>query len=167
MADSFLDGASRAVVHGDIRESMTEADVECILERAKELYPQARPRIISDNDPQYIVKDFKTFIRISGMTHVRTAQYYPQSNGKIERWHRTMKSEALRPASPTSLEEARGLIERFVEYYNGVRLHSSIGYIAPLDFMDGKAPEIWSERDRKLEHARDLRRERRANKVPA
>ena len=105
-----------------------------------------RHRIISDNDPQYIAKDFKTFIRISGMTHVRTAQYYPQSNGKIERWHRTMKSEALRPASPTSLEEARGLIERFVEYYNGVRLHSSIGYIAPLDFMDGKAPEIWSER---------------------
>ena len=65
---------------------MTEADVECILERAKELYPDARPRIISDNGPHYIAKDFKTFIRISGMTHVRTAPYYPQSNGKIERW---------------------------------------------------------------------------------
>ena len=72
---SFLDGASRAVVHWEIRESMTEADVECILERAKELYPDARPRIISDNGPQYIAKDFKTFIRISGMTHVRTAPY--------------------------------------------------------------------------------------------
>ena len=82
---SFLDGASRAVVHWEIRESMTEADVECILERAKERYPDARPRIISDNGPQYIAKDFKAFIRISGMTHVRTAPYYPQSNGKIER----------------------------------------------------------------------------------
>ena len=139
---SFLDGASRAVVHWEIRESMTEADVECILERAKELYPDARPRIISDNGPQYIAKDFKTFIRISGMTHVRTAPYYPQSNGKIERWHKTIKSDALRPASPKSLEEARRLMERFVEYYNGVRLHSAIGYIAPLDFMAGKAPEI-------------------------
>ncbi len=146
---------------------MTEADVECILERAKELYPDARPRIISDNGPQYIAKDFKTFIRISGMTHVRTAPYYPQSNGKIERWHKTIKSDALRPASPKSLEEARRLMERFVEYYNGVRLHSAIGYIAPLDFMAGKAPEIWSERDRKLEQAREARRERRSNKVPA
>ncbi len=94
---SFLDGASRAVVHWEIRESMTEADVECILERAKERYPDARPRIISDNGPQYIAKDFKAFIRISGMTHVRTAPYYPQSNGKIERWHKTIKSDALRP----------------------------------------------------------------------
>ena len=50
---------------------------------------------------------------------------------------------------------------------DGVRLHSAIGYIAPLDFMDGKATQIWSERDRKLEQARKLRRERRANKVPA
>ena len=124
---SFLDGASRAVVHWEIRESMTEADVECILERAKELYPDARPRIISDNGPQYIAKDFKTFIRISGMTHVRTAPYYPQSNGKIERWHKTIKSDALRPANPSSLEEARRLMERFVAYYNGVRLHSAIG----------------------------------------
>ena len=87
--------------------------------------------------------------------------------GRIERWHKTIKSDALRPASPTSLEEARRLLERFVEYYNGVRLHSAIGYIAPLDFMDGKATQIWSERDRKLEQARKLRRERGANKVPA
>ena len=70
-------------------------------------------------------------------------------------------------AQDASLEEARRLMERFVEYYNGVRLHSAIGYIAPLDFMDGKATQIWSERDRKLEQARKLRRERRANKVPA
>ena len=67
----------------------------------------------------------------------------------------------------SSLEEARRLMERFVAYYNGVRLHSAIGYIAPLDFMAGKAPEIWSERDRKLEQARESRRERRSNKVPA
>ena len=89
----------------------------------------------------------------------------------IERKDRTLaqndKSDALRPASPKSLEEARRLMERFVEYYNGVRLHSAIGYIAPLDFMAGKAPEIWSERDRKLEQAREARRERRSNKVPA
>jgi transposase InsO family protein len=58
---------------------MKEADIEVILERAKEKYPEAKPRIISDNGPQFIARDFKEFIRISGMTHVRTSPYYPQS----------------------------------------------------------------------------------------
>jgi len=63
---------------------------------AKEKYPEARPRIISDNGPQFIAKDFKEFIRISGMTHVRTSPFYPQSNGKIERWHKSLKGECIR-----------------------------------------------------------------------
>jgi hypothetical protein len=61
---------------------MTEADIEIILERAKELHSEARPRIISDNGPQFIAKDFKEFIRISGMTHVRTSPYYPNRTEK-------------------------------------------------------------------------------------
>jgi len=74
---------------------MKEADIEVILERAKEKYPEAKPRIISDNGPQFIARDFKEFVRISGMTHVRTSPYYPQSNGKIERWHKSLKSECI------------------------------------------------------------------------
>ena len=165
---SILDGASRAIVHWDIRESMKEQDVECVLERAKELFPEARARLISDNGPQFIAKDFKEFIRISGMSHVKISPYYPQSNGKIERWHKTLKNDALRPAQPNTLEDARRVVERFVEHYNHVRLHSAIGYIAPVDFMHGKAPMIWADRDRKLEYARALRRSRRiGEKVPA
>ena len=79
---------------------MRETDIEVILERTKEKYPEAKPRIISDNGPQFIARDFKEFIRISGMTHVRTSPYYPQSNGKIERWHKSLKSECIRPATP-------------------------------------------------------------------
>jgi transposase InsO family protein len=75
---SVLDGCSRYVVHEEIRESMTEAQVEIILQRAREKFPGATPRIISDNGPQFIAKDFKEFIRICGMTHVRTSPYYPQ-----------------------------------------------------------------------------------------
>ena len=82
---SVLDGYSRAIVQWDLREAMREADVEIILEAAKEKYPDAQPHIISDNGPQFIAKDFKEFIRISRMTHVRTSPYYPQSNGKLER----------------------------------------------------------------------------------
>ena len=57
---------------------MLESDVEIIIERAKEKFPEAPPRIISDNGPQFIAKDFKEFIRLSGMTHVRTSPFYPQ-----------------------------------------------------------------------------------------
>jgi transposase InsO family protein len=159
---SVLDGASRAIVHWEIRQAMKERDVECILERAKELYPDARPRIISDNGPQFIAKDFKEFIRISGMSHVRISPYYPQSNGKIERWHKTLKADAFRPAQPTTLEAAQRVVEHFVDHYNRVRLHSAVGYIAPLDFMAGKAKAIWAARDLKLETAREKRRQRRA-----
>ena len=163
---SVLDGASRAIVHWELRESMKEREVECILERAKEFYPEARARIISDNGPQFVAKDFKEFIRVSGLSHVRIAPYYPQSNGKIERWHKTLKSDALRPAQPETLEQAREVVRRFVEHYNSVRLHSAIGYIAPLDFMAGKSKAIWAARDRKLEAAREHRRQRRFG-VPA
>jgi putative transposase len=159
---TVLDGASRAVVHWEIRETMTEADVECILQRARERYPDARPRIISDNGPQFVAKDLKEFIRLAGMTHVRTSPYYPQSNGKIERWHRTLKADALRPAAPAGLDPARATVADFVHHYNHVRLHSAIGYVTPDDFMLGLAPSIWAQRDRKLEAARQTRRERRA-----
>jgi len=118
---------------------MTEADVEIILQRAKEVFPNARPRIITDNGPQFIAKDFKEFIRISGMTHVRTSPYYPQSNGKIERWHQTIKQDCIRPNVPLSLEEARRLVEGFVDDYNHRRLHSALGYVTPADKLAARA----------------------------
>ena len=155
---SLLDGCSRSIVHWEIRESMTEADVETILQRARERYPDARPRIISDNGPQFIAKGFEEFIRICGMTHVRTSPYYPQSNGKIERWHRSLKAECIRPGVPLSLEDARRLVEGYVRHYNEVRLHSAIGYVTPAARMAGREREIFAERDRKLEAAREKRR---------
>jgi len=152
------DGYSRYIVHWDLRESMTEAGIEIILERAEEKYPEAKPRIISDNGPQFIARDFKEFIRISGMAHVRTSPFYPQSNGKIERWHKSLKAECIRPGTPLSLEDARRLVHAYVEHYNSVRLNSAIGYIAPKDMLAGRQQEIHGERDRKLDAARRQRR---------
>jgi transposase InsO family protein len=158
---SVLDGYSRYIVHWDIRESMTEADVEIILQTAKEKHPEARPRIISDNGPQFIARDFKEFIRISGMTHVKTSPYYPQSNGKIERWHASLKRECLRPGVPLSIEDARCMVAKYVEHYNQVRLHSGIGYVTPKDKLEGRAEAIFAARDAKLEAARAVRKQRR------
>ena len=158
---SLLDDCSRSIVHWEIREQMTERDVEIILERAKEKYPAARPRIISDNGPQFIARDFKEFIRLSGMTHVRTSPFYPQSNGKLERFHKTIKAECIRPGVPLSLDDARRIVEKYIEHYNTVRLHSAIGYVAPADKLNGRDQAIFKERDRKLEEARELRKQKR------
>jgi len=158
---SILDGYSRLVVHWEIRRQMTEKDVEIIVQRARERFPDQCPRIISDNGPQFIAKDFKQFICLVGMTHVRTSPYYPQSNGKKERWFGTLKRECLRPGTPISLEDARRLVSRFVEHYNTVRLHSAIGYVTPADKLLGLESVIHAERDRKLEEAREARRQKR------
>ena len=158
---SILDGYSRYIVHWEIREAMKEYDVEIILQKAKEKFPDAKPRIISDNGPQFISKDFKEYIRLSGMTHVRTSPYYPQSNGKLERYHKTIKNTCIRPKTPLSLEDGRQTVTKFVDHYNNKRLHSAIGYIAPIDKLEGRAEAIHAERDRKLEAAREARKQKR------
>ena len=158
---SLLDGCSRFIVHWEIREQMLETDVEIIIQRAKEKFTDARPRIISDNGPQFIAKDFKEFIRLSGMTHVRTSPHYPQSNGKLERYHKTIKGECIRSKTPLSLDDARRLVAEYVEHYNTVRLHSAIGYIAPADKLNGRENNIFKARDLKLEAAREQRKLKR------
>ena len=157
----ILDGYSRSIVHWEIRESMKETDIEIILQRAREAFPDERPRIISDNGPQFIARDFKEFIRISGMTHVRTSPYYPQSNGKIERWHQSLKRECIRPKTPLDVKDAKRLVGDFVEFYNTLSLHSAIGYITPKDKREGRENIIFAERDRKLAEAREKRTERK------
>ena len=161
---SVLDGFSRYIIHWEIRESMKERDVEIILQRAHEKYPDARPRIISDNGPQFIAKDFKEFIRRCSMTHVRTSPYYPQSNGKLERWHGTIKHECIRPGTPLNLADARRIVADFVACYNDIRLHSAIGYIAPKDKLEGRSKAIHADREQKLSDAREARKTRRREK---
>jgi len=158
---SILDGYSRYMTHWEIRERMTEADVETTLQRGREAFPEAKPRIISDNGPQFVARDFKAFVRMCGMTHVRTSPFYPQSNGKMERWYKTLKQDCIRPQSPLSLEDARRIVARFVKEYNEVRLHSAIGYITPKDRLEGREQQIWAARRRKLAAARRERREAR------
>lgn len=162
---SVIDGFSRSVLHWEIREQMKERDVQTVLQRAREKYPEAHPRVISDNGPQFVAREFKQFIRLSGMTHVRTSPYYPQSNGKQERWHKSLKAECIRPRRPLDLEDARRIVGEYVEHYNTRRLHSAIGYITPADMLAGRAAQIHAERDRKLEEARRQRAEKRQKAV--
>jgi putative transposase len=95
------------------------------------------------------------------MSHVRTSPYDPQSNGKTERWHKSLKSECIRPGTPLSLEDARRLVKGYVDHYNNVRLNCAIGYITPKDMLAGHQQEVQAERDGKLEAARQQRQIRR------
>lgn len=155
---TVLDGYSRYIVHWELREKMQESDVQTIVQRALEKFPGEKPRIISDNGPQFIARDFKEFIRLTGMTHVRTSPFYPQSNGKIERWHGSLKRECIRPVCPVNVDDARRRVEAYVDAYNHVRLHSALGYLTPADKLNGLEKVIFDERDRKLEQARERRR---------
>ena len=82
---------------------------------------------------------------------MRTSPFYPQSNGKIERWHKSLKRECIRPLTPLTLDDARRLIQIYVDHYNTVRLHSAIGYVTPQDRLAGRQAEIHAARDHKLE----------------
>ena len=165
---TVLDGCSRYVVAWDLRISMTEADAEIVLQHGRESFPGAKPQIISDNGSQFIARDFKEFIRLWQTSHVFTSPHYPQSNGKLERFHRTLKEQAIRPKTPLCLEDAKRVVGHFISHYNAVRLHSSIGYITPLDRLHDRHTDLFAARDKKLEtarHQRKINRELQPGKV--
>ncbi len=87
--------------------------------------------------------------------------FYPPSNGKVERWHRSLKGECLRPGVPGSVEEARHLLASYMDHYNRVPLHSAIGYVTPQAKLEGREQQIFAERARKLEEDREQMRLRR------
>jgi len=136
---------------------MQESDIEIILQRAVEKFPNVKPRVISDNGPQFIAQDFKEYIRQMEMTHVKTSPYYPQSNGKLERYHRSLKSECVRQTALTELSFAINQLAIYVNYYNTERLHSAIGYITPWNKLQGNEAEIFALRKHKLSEAKRLR----------
>jgi len=155
---SVLDGYSRMILHHELRTTMTEYDVQITLQRAFEKYPQFHPHLISDNGKQFVARDFKEYLRDCGMKHVRTSVYYPQSNGKIERFHGTIKSEAIRKQSYLSSKDARIQIAEYIRIYNEKRLHSSLHYLTPKDVFEGKMEQRLKIRQEKLDQAAEYRK---------
>ena len=162
---AILDGYSRYVVHHDLRAHIDHADVMLVIEQARDKYPEARPRIISDRGGPFIAKEFKEYLRLAGLKQTLISAGYPQSNGKIERFYRTVKSECVRRSSFLSLADARQIIAGFIETYNNRRLHSALDYIAPMDILRGRRAEIIKTREVKLAQARVLRQEHN-NQIP-
>jgi len=154
---SVIDGWSRYIVHHELRERMETFDVEITVQKALEHFPEARPRIISDNGSQFLSREFGGFLRESGLSHVRTSVNYPQANGKIERWHRSLSEECLRRTALIDLDDAREQIAAYVSRYNESRPHSALHYLTPADFLFGRVGDKLKIREERLNQARSAR----------
>ena len=128
-----------------------------MLQQALDQLPSVKPRIISDRGSQFIAKDFKEFIRYVGLTHTFPSVDSPQSNGKIERFFQTAKSDCIRKTSFLSIDDARKQIKEYINNYNYMRLHSSIGYGTPFDRLIKRDKKIREPRERRFARARELR----------
>jgi len=159
---SVLDGYSRYIVHHEVRLDMTTTDVEIVMERALAKLPTGspRPRLITDNGSQYISAQFKAYLRERKVSHSRSRPRHPQSNGKVERFHKSLKRECVRVTAMADLEEARRLIAKYVEQYNTRRLHCALNYLTPADYLKGNEHVQYRLKERKTALATAAHRRR-------
>jgi transposase InsO family protein len=164
---TILDDYSRYIIAWKLCTAMKAEDVTDTLDLALEASGcdcatvVAKPRLLSDNGASYIAGDLADYLDEKGMDHVRGAPYHPQTQGKIERWHQTMKNRVLLEHYflPGDLERQIGA---FVEYYNNQRYHESLGNLTPADVYYGRAEQILKQREeikRKTMLTRRLRHE--------
>lgn len=156
---SVMDGYSRYILHHELRQNMQEYDVEIVVQRALEKYSDKKPKLITDNGSQYISKEFQGYLREVGLQHVRTSPSYPQSNGKIERFHRSLEQECVKVTSMINMDDAYEQIAKYVDHYNNKRLHSALYYLRPVDYLNGNVDELLAERQSKLDEATKKRKQ--------
>ena len=150
---SVLDGYSRYVVHWELLTTMRAADVRRVVQQALEANGLKDVEIVSDNGSQFTSADFKALVRQFALQHIRIRTYHPESNGTIERFHRSTR-EALAEEDLRNLARARERIGRWVRHYNEERLHASLQYLPPAEFHRGRPEHRVAERRTKLEGAR-------------
>jgi len=154
----YIDGYSRFILAHKLSEDGKALDVELVFQMAVERFPEARGRMISDNGKQFVCREYRELLAQHGFIYSNTSPCYPQSNGKLEKFHDSLKNELLGGKTMTSFEYAEQTIAKVIDYYNNARLHSAIGYVTPRDMLEGRAPAIQEERERKLKAAREKRR---------
>jgi putative transposase len=149
---TVLDGYSRYVVHWELLTSMRAADVRLVIQEALER-TGAKPQVVSDNGTQFTATEFKDLVKRFELEHIRIRTYHPESNGTLERYHRSTR-EALAEEDLGNLSKARELIGRWVEHYNERRLHAGLGYLQPAEYYRGDPDQRFTERRLKLAEGR-------------
>ena len=163
---SILDDYSRYIISWKLFTSMTASDVKELLDIAIEktnitrISLRHKPRLLSDNGPCYLAGELKEYLARKEMTHTRGAPYHPMTQGKIERYHRSMKNQ-VKLNNYYFPEELTAELERFVGYYNNHRYHESLNNVTPADVYFGRARII--EDKRKEIKWRTLRQRKKRN----
>ena len=165
---SILDDYSRYIIAWKLYTTMGAEDVKDLLEEAVKrtgvqgVAIRHRPRLLSDNGPCYLSKELAAYLEEQGMTHTRGKPFHPMTQGKIERYHRSLKNEVLLQHyfMPEELERE---IARFVEYYNIERYHESLNNLTPADVYSGRATDIETRRENIKRET--LQRRRRYNRL--
>ena len=152
---TVLDAYSRYVVHWDLLTTMTAAAVRVVIHDALKK-TGASPQVVTDNGSQFKAKDFKELVRDFELEDIKIRTYHPESNGRIERFHRSTR-EALDDQELKNLGRARQIIGRWVEFYNTRRLHAGLKYLAPAEYWQGDPQARFEERSKKLDEARERR----------
>lgn len=154
----ILDAFSRKIVHWELLEKASAADVRAVVQSALKKHPGVKPRIVTDNGVQFTSKEFRKLVKEFSMTDIKIRLGHPQSNGKIERFHRTLRQEGLGEKELKDKYSALEIIAEWVNYYNTERLHAGINYLRPSDYYDGCHEERLKERKEKLEQAAKTRK---------
>lgn len=152
---TVLDAYSRYVVHWELLTTMTAAAVRMVVQDALKK-TGASPEIVTDNGTQFTAKDFKELVRDFELEHIRIRTYHPESNGKLERFHRSTRDE-LDEQELRNLGRAREVIGRWVEFYNAERLHAALNYLPPAEYWAGDPETRMQQRRQKLERGRKRR----------
>jgi len=160
---TVLDDFSRYIVAWKLCSGMAASDVTATLDLALQrsgldkLDIKQRPRLLSDNGPSYIASDLKDWLKDHDMKHTRGRPYHPMTQGKIERWHQSLKNRILLENYylPSELERA---VANFVDYYNQSRYHESLDNLTPADVYYGRGQTILLARERIKRKTIELRR---------
>jgi len=160
---TVMDDYSRYILSWRLCSGMSAEDVKATVDEAiavsgvKHVYLRHRPRLLSDNGPAYISGELKQYLADQGFLHIRGKPYHPMTQGKIERYHRSMKNVVLLD-NYYCPEELAAEIGRFVEHYNHRRYHESLNNVTPADVYTGRAAAILEQRERTKQETINRRR---------
>ena len=156
---TVLDSYSRYVVHWELALSMLASEVADIIAAALEKVPGKRPRIVRDNGSQFVSKEWREVIKHFEIEEIPIRVRHPESNGRIERYHRSVREEAFGDEEQEDYYQARDLLDQWVKYYDNERLHSALNYLRPVDYYRGNPEALMAERKDKLAKAAARRKD--------
>lgn len=162
---SVLDSYSRYIVAWELAVTMAAAEVVNVVHGALERRCGLKPRIVRDNGSQFVAKEWRQMVSYFDLVDIATKVRHPESNGRIERYHRSVREEGLADTDLGSLVKAQDVIGEWVDYYNNKRLHSALNYLRPVDYYKRDPEALLAERRRKLEGAAKRREVRQSTRA--